>query len=298
LILEDSSLKDYVLFRGCIAPVRLPAYEAATIHVLEKLGINIIPLDNVNCCGAQYIESLNENAFLALGGRILALAEKEGKDILAICGACAGSLKYTKKILDRRKRARSEVNSLLSNEGLEYTKKVDVKHLLDVFEQDIDFDTIQSAITNPYAGIRLAAHYGCHSTRSFDDLNATDGEAPTIIDRIIRVVGGRPVDYTGKARCCGAPLLAMDEELAGKVGLEKIRNVREAGADGIVTACSYCDIQLAQVQFGGRLEKSRVPVMTLPQFLGPALGLLDEELGMHMNRTSPSRILESLTGVR
>jgi heterodisulfide reductase subunit B len=298
LTLEDSLLKEYVLFRGCVAPVRLPAYEAATILVLEKLGISVGPLDNANCCGAQYIESLNENAFLALGGRILALAEKEGKDILAICGACAGSLKHTKKLLDRRKRVRTEVNSLLSKEGLEYTKKVEVKHLLDVFEHDIGPDTIRFAITNPYAGIRLAAHYGCHLTRAFDDMNNTDGKTPTIIDTIIRVAGGRPVDYSGKGRCCGAPLLAMDEKLAGKVGLEKIRNVREGGADGIVTACSYCDIQLAQVQFGGRLEKSRVPVMTLPQFLGPALGILDDDLGMHMNRTSPSRILESLTGVR
>lgn len=291
-------MKEYVLFRGCIAPVRLPTYEAATILVLEKLGISVVPLDNANCCGAQYIESLNENAFLALGGRILALAEKEDKDIIAICGACAGSLKHTKKLLDRRKRVRTEVNSLLSKEGLEYTKKVEVKHLLDVFEHDIGLDTIRSAITNPYAGIRLAAHYGCHVTRAFDDMNNTDGENPTIIDTIIRVAGGRTVDYSGKGRCCGAPLLAMDEKLAGKVGLEKIRNVREGGADGIVTACSYCDIQLAQVQFGGRLEKSRVPVMTLPQFLGPALGILDDDLGMHMNRTSPSRILESLTGVR
>jgi len=291
-------MKDYVLFRGCIAPVRLPAYEAATILVLEKLGINVAPLNNANCCGAQYIESLNENAFLALGGRILALAEHEGKDILAICGACAGSLKHTKKLLDRRKRVRTEVNSLLTNEGLEYTKKVEVKHLLDIFEHDIGLHTLRSAITNPYAGIRLAAHYGCHVTRSFEDLNATDGETPTIIDSIIRVAGGHPVDYSGKTRCCGAPLLAMDEKLAGKVGMEKVRNVREAGAEGIVTACAYCDIQLAQVQFGGRLEKSRIPVMTLPQFLGPALGILDDDLGMHMNRTSPSRILGSLTGVR
>jgi heterodisulfide reductase subunit B len=291
-------LKDYVLFRGCIAPVRLPAYEAATILVLEKLGIGLTPLNNVNCCGAQYIESINEKAFLALGGRILALAEEEGKDILTICGACSGSLKYTKKLLDRRKRARSEVNSLLASEGLEYTKKVEVKHLLDVFEQDIGLDTLRSAITNPYAGIKLAAHYGCHVTRPFDDLNATNSQTPTIIDTVIRVAGGRPVEYDGKARCCGAPLLAMDEKLAGKIGMEKIRNVREAGAAGIVTACAYCDIHLAQVQFGGRLEKSRIPVMTLPQFLGPALGILDDDLGMHMNRTSPSRILESLTGVR
>jgi heterodisulfide reductase subunit B len=291
-------MKEYVLFRGCVTPVRLPAYEAATIAVLDKLGINVSPLNNTNCCGAQYIESLNENAFLALGGRILALAENEGKDILAICGACAGSLKHVKMLLDRRKRARADVNSLLEREGLQYTRKVEVKHLLDVFEQDISLSSLESAITNPYANIRLAAHYGCHVTRPFDYMNSISGKTPTIIDSIIRVAGGWPVNYEGKFRCCGAPLLAMDDKLASKVGMEKIRSIKEAGAEGIVTACAYCDIQLSQVQLGGRLEKSRIPVMTLPQFLGPALGILDGELGMHMNRISPSRILESLTGVR
>ena len=291
-------MKEYVLFRGCVTPVRVPAYEAATILVLEKLGIGVTPLNNANCCGANYVESLSENAFLALGGRILALAEKEGKDILAICGACSGGLKHTKKLLDRRKRVRTEVNKLLAKEGLEYTKKVNVKHLLDVFEQDIGLSTLRSAITNPYAGIRMAAHYGCHVTRAFDDMNNTEGQKPTIIDTIIRIAGGRPVDYSAKGRCCGAPILIMDEKLAGKVGMEKIRNIRDAGADGIVTACAYCDIQLSQVQFGGRLEKSRIPVVTLPQFLGPAIGIVDDDLGMHMNRTSPSQILGSLTGVR
>ncbi|MFX1559375.1 MAG: CoB--CoM heterodisulfide reductase iron-sulfur subunit B family protein [Promethearchaeota archaeon] len=291
-------MKEYVLFRGCVTPVRLPAYEAATILVLEKLGVSVLPLNNANCCGSLYVASLNEGAFLALGGRILALAEKEGKDILAICGACAGALKHAKKLLDRRKRARADVNELLTDEGLEYTKKVEVKHLLEVLETDIGLDNLRAAITNPYNGIRLAAHYGCHLTRPFEDLNHTGNENPTIIDEIIQIVGGEPVDYTYKSRCCGAPLLAMDEKLAGKIGMQKVRNIKESGAEGIVTACAYCSIQLAQVQFGGRWEKSRIPVITLAQFLGPAIGILEDELGMHLNRTSPSRILESLTEVR
>ncbi|MGD9396600.1 MAG: CoB--CoM heterodisulfide reductase iron-sulfur subunit B family protein [Candidatus Thorarchaeota archaeon] len=291
-------MKEYVLFRGCITPVRLPAYEAATLLVLEKLGINVVPLNNANCCGAQYVESLNESAFLALSGRILALAENEGKDLLTLCGACAGALKHAKKLLDRRKRARADVNELLVSESVEYTKKVEVKHLLEVFEHDIGLERLRAAVVNPYNGIRLAAHYGCHLTRPFDDLNPSEDEAPTIIDEIIQVVGGQPVDYPHKTRCCGASLLDMDEKLAGKIGMQKIRNVKEAGAEGVVTACAYCDIQLAQVQFGGRWEKSRIPVITLPQFLGPAMGILEDDLGMYMNRTSPSRILESLTEVR
>ena len=291
-------MKEYVLFRGCIVPVRLPAYEAATILVLEKLGVNVVPLNNANCCGAQYVESLNESAFLALGGRILALVENEGKDLLTICGACAGALKHAKKLLDRRKRARADVNELLASEGLEYTKKVEVKHLLEVFEHDIGLERLRAAVVNPYNGIRLATHYGCYLTRPFDDLNPNGNETPTIIDEIIQVVGGQPVNYPQKTRCCGAPLLAMDEKLSGKVGMQKIRDIKDAGAEGVVTTCAYCDIQLAQVQFGGRWEKSRIPVITLPQFLGPAMGILEDDLGMHMNRTSPGRILESLTEVR
>ncbi|MFW9808229.1 MAG: CoB--CoM heterodisulfide reductase iron-sulfur subunit B family protein [Candidatus Thorarchaeota archaeon] len=291
-------MRDYVLFRGCSTPVRLPAYEVATNIVLDKFGISIGPLRNANCCGALFIESLNEKAFLALGGRLLALAEKTGKDLLAICAACAGSLKHVKKLLDRRKTARAEVNDLLAEEGLTYNRKVNVKHLLDVFQEDIGLERIESSITNPYDGIRLASHYSCYVTRPFENLHSSCAETPTIIDSIIQIAGGIPIDYPEKMQCCGAPLLAMNEKLAGKVGLNKVRHIKEAGGEGIVSACSYCDIQLTQVQFGGRWEKSRIPVMTLPQFLGPALGILDDELGLHMNRTSPSRILGSLTGVR
>ncbi|MGY5879644.1 MAG: CoB--CoM heterodisulfide reductase iron-sulfur subunit B family protein [Candidatus Thorarchaeota archaeon] len=291
-------MKEYVLYRGCSTPVRLPTYEIATNLVLEKLGINIEPLKNANCCGALYVEALDEKAFLALNGRILAMAEKQGKDILAICGACAGSLKHAKKLLDRRKTTRAELNDILAEEGLEYSKKVKVKHLLDIFQEDIGLYKLRTAITNPYQGIRLAAHYGCHATRPFENLHTSSDEISTVIDSLIRVAGGVPVDYPGKMDCCGAPLLAMDEKLAGKVGMDKVRNAKEAGAEGIVTACTYCDIQLAQVQFGGRWEKSRIPVLTLPQFLGPALGIDEDDLGLHLNRTSPSRILGSLTGVR
>ncbi|MFW9919320.1 MAG: heterodisulfide reductase-related iron-sulfur binding cluster, partial [Candidatus Thorarchaeota archaeon] len=83
---------DLLLYRGCTTPVRLPSYEASTIAVLKKLGVNPIEFNDTNCCGAQYVESLSKSAFAAMSGRILALAEREGYDILAICGACSGSL--------------------------------------------------------------------------------------------------------------------------------------------------------------------------------------------------------------
>ena len=287
-------MKEYVLYTGCTAPVRLPAYERAVEVVLEKLGVRLTTMKDANCCGAQYVESVNHVAFAAMSGRILAIAESMDLDILAICGACSGSLKHVKHDLDHNDELRAEVNEILAEEGLKYTGTVQVKHLLQIFREDIGYDAIKTAVVNPYKNIRLAAHYGCHVTRPEEIVQVDDAENPTIIDRIIEAVGGTAVDYTGKTRCCGGPLLAMDEEVGNAIGRDKIENIRNENADGIVTACVFCDIQLTQVQFGPEAgDKPKIPVITLPQFLGPALGIDFDSLGIQLNKISPMPILEA-----
>ncbi len=288
-------MKEFVLYTGCTTPVRLPAYEAAVTVVLEKLGVTLIPMKDANCCGAQYVESVSHTAFAAMSGRILAIAESMDRDILAICGACSGSLKAVKHDLDNDEKLRLEVNDLLGEEGLKYTGTVEVKHLLQIFNEDIGYDAIRAAIVKPYHGVRLAAHYGCHVTRPPEIVHVDDPENPSIIDTIIEAAGATPVDYVGKTRCCGGPMLAMDEEVANKIGLDKIKNIRNENADGIVTACVFCDIQLTQVQFGDMAgDEQKIPVLTLPQFLGPAMGIDFDSLGIQLNKIDPQAILQEM----
>jgi heterodisulfide reductase subunit B len=288
-------VKEFALYTGCTTPVRLTSYEAAVTVVLEKLGVRLIPMKDANCCGAQYVESVNHTAFAAMSGRILAIAESMDRDILAICGACSGSLKEVKHELDHDEELRAEVNDLLAEEGLKYTGTVEVKHLLQVFNEDIGYDAIKAAIVKPYHGVRLAAHYGCHVTRPPEIVHVDNPENPVIIDNIIEAAGGIAVDYTGKTRCCGGPMLAMDEEVANKIGLDKIKNIRNEKAEGIVTACVFCDIQLTQVQFGETAgDEPKIPVLTLPQFLGPAMGINFNSLGIQLNKIDPQAILQEL----
>ena len=88
-------------------------------------------------------------------------------------------------------------------------------------------------------------------------------------------------------------MLAMDQEVANKIGLDKIKNIRSERAQGIVTACVFCDIQLTQVQFGDTAgNEPKIPVLTLPQFLGPALGINFDKLGIQLNKISPEAILQ------
>ncbi len=288
-------MRDFIMYTGCTTPVRLPAYEASIKVVLEKLGIRVSLMKDANCCGSQYVESISHVAFCAMSGRILALAEKADKDLLAICGACSGALKTVKHDLDNDPELRKEVNELLAEEGLKYTGNVEVKHLLQIFREDIGYDAIEAAIVRPYHGMKLAAHYGCHVTRPEEIVKVDDAQNPTIIDKIIEITGATPVDYTGKTRCCGGPMLAMDTEIATKIGLDKIRNMREAEADGIITACEFCDIQLTQVQFDELAgDEEKIPVIPLPQFLGPAIGIDFDKLGIHLNKIDPKQILQSV----
>ncbi len=292
-------MKEILLYRGCTTPVRLPAYEAATIAVLEKLGIKVKEMNDVTCCGAQFIESLSPKAFAAMSGRILAVAEKEGLDILAICGACSGSLKINKHELDHDKELRDAVNDILAEEGLKYTGKVRVRHLLQVLAEDIGFEKIEQSIVRPYNGLKVAAHYGCHVTRPFEIVQVDDPENPTIMDQIAEIAGAKAVDYPGKTRCCGGPMLAMDETIATKIGQEKVNNVAKVGADVIVTACEFCDLQLTQVQFDDAFDSARrIPVMPITQFLGPAIGIDEEKLGTDLNRISPDSVFQALQGGR
>ena len=268
-------MKEFVMYTGCTTPVRLPAYEASIKVVLEKLGIRTTLLKNANCCGSQYVESVSHTAFCAMSGRILALAESMGKDILAICGACSGALKTVKHDLDKNPELLAEVNEILAEEGLKY-------------------DAIKSAIVRPYTGVRLSAHYGCHVTRPPEIVKVDDPENPTIIDKIIELTGATAVDYAGKTRCCGGPMLAMDSEVATKIGLDKIQNIRDENVDGIITACEFCDIQLTSIQFDDLAgDAPKIPVIPLPQFLGPALGIDFAKLGIYLNKIDPQAILQS-----
>ena len=288
-------MREFVMYTGCTTPVRLPAYEASIQVVLEKFGIRTSLMKDANCCGAQYVESLSHTAFCAMSGRILAIAESMGKDILAICGACSGSLKIVKHELDSDPKLRDEVNKLLAEEGLKYTGTVEVKHLLQIFREDIGYDAIKAAIVRPYSGVRLAAHYGCHVTRPPEIVKVDDPENPTIIDKIIEITGATAVDYTGKTRCCGGPMLAMDQDVATKIGLDKIRNIRNEKVDGIITACEFCDIQLTSVQFDElNGDEPKIPVIPLPQFLGPAIGIDFDKLGIHLNKIDPKVILQKV----
>ena len=46
-----------------------------------------------------------------------------------------------------------------------YTGKVEVKHLVDVFANEVGLEEIKKRVKKPLKGLKLAAYYGCYLVR-------------------------------------------------------------------------------------------------------------------------------------
>jgi heterodisulfide reductase subunit B2 len=256
----------YALFVGCKIPTRVPVYESSSRAVLERLGVRLVDLD-FTCCGyPSRHEGLD--AFLVLAARNLALAAREGLDILALCQCCYGSLRHAQHLLEGDEALRAAIERVLAREGLSVSKQPVVRHLLKVLDDDVGADAIGAAVLHPQEGLQVAAHYGCHALRPSDVVDLDNSQAPTIFERLIEATGAVAVDWPRRLDCCGAPLAETNAPLAERIRATKIADAKEAGAETFCTACPYCESQLTPQGSEQGLE-TRV----YPQLLAKALGL-------------------------
>ncbi len=72
------------------------------LPVFKELGQPLEELDDWNCCGATAYFSVDDVMATAVSGRNLALAEKQGKDIIAPCAGCYLTLRKSNAFLQSR----------------------------------------------------------------------------------------------------------------------------------------------------------------------------------------------------
>lgn len=275
----------YALFLGCNIPARVDQYDASARAVLQKVGVQLKDIREFNCCGYP-LRNVDQKAFLLSSAVNLALAEKAGLDILALCKCCFGTLKEAEHILTKEGALQEQVHGLLAQRGLTYTGKIRIKHLLSVLYHDVGLDTLKSNITRQYNDVKIAAHYGCHALRPSKITRFDDPVAPFIFDKLVEVTGAKSVEWTRKLECCGAPVLGVNDDLSMNLTKKKISSGKKAGADYFCSACPYCHLQFDTVQKMMVSKNGSDPLASVlyPQLLGLCMGIDEKTLGIGMNQ--------------
>ncbi|MFA6710974.1 MAG: CoB--CoM heterodisulfide reductase subunit B [Candidatus Methanomethylophilaceae archaeon] len=274
----------YAFFLGCIAPLRYPGIEKSTRVVCERLGIELVDLNDASCCPAPgVIKAFDKKTWLAAAARNLALAEKEGLDIITVCNGCYGSLFDAAYELHEDKALLADVNKILAEIGMEYKGTTKVRHFAEVLYNEVGIEAIKSKITKPL-GYEVAAFYGCHFLKPSKIKQLDDPENPHILDDLIEATGAKSMPRKQRTMCCGAGggLRAGFPDTAMKFTKTNLENIKESGAKYIIDVCPFCHLQF---DMGQKDLGFAFPVLHLSQLYGIAMGMDAKELGLSAHQT-------------
>ena len=284
----------YALFLGCTIPARSRNYELSARKVAGKLGIELVDLDSFICCGFP-IKSAEHKSSLILGAYNLALAQERKLGLCTLCSSCTSALAEVEHQLAAEEDTRNEVNEVLSRLGVRYDGRVKVRHFARILYEEIGPDEIKKHISKSFNDMRIAVHYGCHYLKPSEVFDHFDEvEDPQTLDALVALTGASVIDYAGKKRCCGGPILPVDEKTALSVAKEKLDDMADAGADAMCLVCPFCSVMYddnqksIESEFG---ESYKLPVFYLPQLLGLAMGFDRKELGLNLNVVKTKELL-------
>ena len=277
-------------FVGCTTLARLWGYETSTRKVGEMLGVELVDMPGSGCCGTTYLETIDQLTALAMAARNICIAEEMGLDIVTVCNGCTEVLTKANKALKEDPALREEVNTVLAEVGKEFKGTVEVKHFNRLLKEDVGLGKVKEAVVNPFKGLKVGAHYGCHFLKPYDVMMFDDPENPRTLDDLVNLTGAESVPYPNKLECCGGPIMGIREDVTWSIGLEKIETVKKY-ADVMVTSCPFCYLTYERCQLMEQTSPE-VPVVHYPQLLGLALGLEYDELGLGENKVDPSRLKE------
>jgi heterodisulfide reductase subunit B2 len=284
----------YALFLGCTIPARARNYELSARRVAERLGIELVDVEEFVCCGFP-IKASDEESAEIMGAYNLSLAGEKDLDLVTLCSSCSSALTEVASRLAEEGPARDRVNEALSRAGLRYDGSIRVRHFARVLFEEVGADRIRETFEKDLSGLNVAVHYGCHYLKPseiFDGFD--DAEDPGSIDAMVALTGAGVVDYTGKKRCCGGPVLPVDENVALSVAKEKLDDIGRTHANAICLVCPFCSVMFDGNQKSIETQhetKYDLPVLYLTQILGLAMGFDRKALGLNMNVVKTKKLL-------
>ena len=291
---------EYALFLGCTIPLKLPHLEKAFRDVAGILDVKLNEMEGVSCCPEPVsLQSLNMDTWVTLGARNLAIAEKMGMNILTICSGCYETLKTVSVLLAEDKEYLNKINGILKKINYHYAGKTKVYHFVELFSQPEWLDKLKSLTVRPLDDLNLAVHYGCHLIRPSKIMQFDHPERPETIDRILKALGAKTIDFASKLECCGY-CARLQEEIGENLVEQKMTELceLEEEVDALIAVCPACTTQYdrkEKIIARNKNKELNIPVLYLAEIMAIALGVELEDLSLTNRSVKPNKLIEKLT---
>lgn len=282
----------FAFYTGCVSKGSCPELYTSTVKVCKRLGIELEELRDVGCSGAGVLSTEVSDP---INARTLAKAEALGIPLMTICSTCQGVIGAANLRLQDPEYREKINREYLADQGLEYKGTTDVKHLLWVLVEDVGEEELTRRVGRPLTGLRISPFYGCYLRRPEDVIQ--DGGRKRYIEKVTTALGAQSVDIRGKGKCCGFPILTINEPNSLAMAAKHTSEARDVGADAVVVPCPLCHLNLDGQQ--GRAEshsqsKIDMPILHLPQMVGMALGMSPEEMEVQRHFVSTKKVEEKV----
>jgi succinate dehydrogenase / fumarate reductase cytochrome b subunit len=288
----------YAFWPGCVSKGAAPELYLSTKRVAAELGIELVELEQATCTGAGIIQEQNPEMADALNARTFALAQQLGLPLMNICSTCQGIESMVQDKLAKRPDYLAKINEILADEGLTYTPGLEIKNFLWILVEDVGLDRIKSLVKRPLTGVRVGPFYGCYILRPSAILGMDDHpDRDKYLELVIEAVGATVVDYEGKKKCCGFPILTINRENSLKQAGNHIHEAQDLGADALVSPCPLCHLNLdAQQPAAKQVTQYDIdlPILHLPQMIGLAFGIDPKEMRLDRHVVSTRKLLAKL----
>jgi len=298
--------KKVAYYPGCALEGTGHSYNRSTKAVGKKLGLELVEVDNWNCCGAMEVKNVDPKLQTYLSSRVMSVAanEMDMDVVMAPCNGCYHNLKKAEYDLKNDAESVEVVDRLSKKAGHKTYEsgQVETIHALDWIKDAIGEDGLAERVKNSLSGIKVANYYGCMYTRPrhiFPEKDAGPGSEstskPHFMDDLLAAAGAENVEFPLKTACCGGAHTLSDSDTSTKLVLNILKAAKLAGADVIATECPTCHsgLEMHQIRAEKVLgEKVEINILYFTQLLGMALGLKPKKVGVHENVSSAMKFLQ------
>ncbi|AGZ38946.1 (Fe-S)-binding protein [Actinoplanes friuliensis] len=228
------------LFVTCLADTMFPAAAKATVHLLERLGHEVVFPAGQTCCGQMHINTGYQKDALPLVRRhVQTFAPYDV--VVAPSGSCVGSVRHQHAMVARA----------AGEEGLAARAEDVASRTYELSELLVDVLGVEDV--GAYYPHRVTYHPTCHSLRMI-----RVGDKP---QRLLRHVRGMElVELPAADQCCGfgGTFALKNADTSAAMLADKMRHVLDTGAEVCTAGDSSCLMHI-----GGGLSRLDAGVRTV-----------------------------------